>query len=808
MSIPKNFLYEGNAIDFLQATQAYLFEKKRHLWYKEEKMRKLILFLAVFTLPLLLYGQELVEKIEIVGNDKVTQETIFYYISSKEGDYLNEELLKRDFRVLWSTGFFSNIKIEKADGARGKIIRIIVEENPIIKNIIYKTGKKLKEDDIVNKLKEKDEYILPYSYYDPYKIQRIETTIKDLLIEKGLEAGKVKADVEKEGKHELKVTFNIDEGPKIKVGEVVFMGKPKLLQSRLREAMKENKNHNVLSWIMGKDVFKMNKLEEDLANIKKKLQEHGYMEAVVGDPQIENITKRSIFFKKQKMKRIIIPVDAGYHYMVGDVKIEGNKVMSSKYLRKLIQLEEGQIYSTKDREKSVEKIAELYQNWGYLYAQVMPVENLDPKRKKVNVTFNIYEGELAYLHRLQIRGNAYTKDKVIRREFLLREGDRFSLALFKDSILRVRQLGLVDLEEGKQPDIRPNPEDPTQIDVALDVRELQRNNIQFTAGYSGYEGTFVALSYSTVNFLGAGENLQVMLQYGKRIKNYMFGFTEPYFLDYPVTLGFNVYNRHISYPWPALFDQKTKGLDLIMGARILGYWRTNLTYTYEYVSINVPDSEEGGYDPSYYYGRAGNYAVSSIIPIIYRSTVDSPLTPSRGTLILASCKFAGSFLGGNVSLIKPRFEWAFFHPIFRNHVIGLHAEYSFIETIGESNIPIWEKFYLGGERSIRGYDIYTIGPRNQYGSNIGGDKSIVMNAEYIIHVGGPLYAILFFDAGNTFSMNQKINFGDLYTSKGLEVRVFVPALRVPFRLIFSYNTPKIRPDDPNFAFRFAIGTTF
>lgn len=771
-------------------------------------MRKYFLFLFLFTLPLLLLGQEIVEKIEIIGNERVTRETILYYLSSREGDYLNEDLLRRDFRVLWSTGFFSEIRIEKEDGSRGKIIKIIVEENPIIKNIIYKTGKKLKEDDIVNKLKEKDEYILPYSYYDPNKIQRIEMTIKDLLMEKGLEAGKVRHEIDKKGMHELDVIFHIDEGPKIKVGEVVFVGKPKLPQSRLREAMKENKKHGLLSWIMGKDVFKKNKLEEDLASIKKKLQEHGYMEAVVGEPRVEDIEKRSIFFKKQKMKRLVIPVDSGYLYMVGEVKIEGSKIIATKYLRKLIQLKEGQIYNTKTREKSVEKIGEIYQDAGYLYSQVMPVENLDPKRKKVNVTFNIYEGEAAYLHRLEIRGNTYTKDKVIRREFLLREGDRFSLALFKDSLLRVRQLGLVDMEEGKAPDIRPNPEDPTQIDVNLQVKELQRNNIQFTAGYSGYEGTFVALSYSTVNFLGAGENLQLMLQHGKRIKNYMFGFSEPYFLDYPITLGFNVYNRHIIYPWPALFERKGKGVDLIVGARVRGYWRTNLTYTYEYVNIDVPESDEAMLDPYYYSTWEGSYAVSSILPVIYRSTVDSPLTPSRGTLYLASCKFAGSFLGGDISLVKPRFEWTFFHPLYRRHVVGLHLEYSFIKTIGDSSIPIWEKFYLGGERSIRGYDIYSIGPRNIYGSNIGGEKSIVLNAEYIIPVGGPLYFILFLDAGNAFTMDQNINFRNLYTSKGVEMRVFVPALRVPFRLIFAFNTPKIRPDDPNFAFRFAIGTTF
>lgn len=770
-------------------------------------MRKSICLLFVLFLPLLLCAQDTVEKIEIIGNERVTTETILYYLSSKEGDYLNEDLLRRDFRVLWSTGFFSNIRMEKVDGSMGKIVRIIVEENPVIKDIIYKTGKKLKEDDIVNKLKEKDEYILPYSYYDPFKIQKIKTTIQELLIEKGLEAGKVDVKVDRKGKHELDVIFDIDEGPKIRVGEIVFVGKPKLPQSRLREAMKENRKHSILSWIMGKDVFKKNKLDEDLANIKKKLQENGYMEAVVGKPRIEDVTKRSIFFKKQKMKRIVIPINAGYRYSVGEVKVEGNKIVSTKFLRKLIQLREGNIYNTKAREKSVEKIGELYQNAGYLYAQIMPVENLDPKHKKVNVTFNIYEGEVAYLHRLEIRGNTYTKDKVIRREFLLREGDRFSLALFKDSILRVRQLGLVDIEEGNPPDIKPNSQDPTQIDVIMQVKELQRNNIQFTAGYSGYEGTFIALSYSTVNFLGAGENLQLMLQHGKRIKNYMFGFTEPYFLDYPVTLGFNVYNRQIIYPY--LFDRKGKGVDLIFGARVKGYWRSNLTYTYEYVNIDVPDKQEGGfYDPYYYRSWEGGFAVSSLLPSIYRSTVDSPLTPSRGTLYLASCKFAGSFLGGDISLIKPRFEWSFFHPVYRNHVVGLHFEYQFIKTIGDSQIPIWEKFYLGGERSIRGYDIYSIGPRNQYGANIGGDKSLVLNAEYIIPVGGPLYAILFFDAGNAYTMDQKINFRNLYTSKGLEMRVFVPALRVPFRLIFSFNSPKVHPEDSNFAFRFAIGTTF
>jgi len=182
------------------------------------------------------------------------------------------------------------------------------------------------------------------------------------------------------------------------------------------------------------------------------------MEATVGEPQIENITKRSLFMKKQTMKKIIIPVNAGYRYFVGDVTITGNKIFSERGLRAMIKLYKGDVYSIKVREKAVEDINELYRNFGYLFAQIVPTESLDPKNKKVNVAFNIYEGDVAYLNRLEFKGNYYTKDKVIRREMLLREGDRFSLSFFKDSVLRMKQLGLVELEG--EPSIKPSPDDP------------------------------------------------------------------------------------------------------------------------------------------------------------------------------------------------------------------------------------------------------------------------------------------------------------------------------------------------------------
>jgi outer membrane protein insertion porin family len=765
-------------------------------------MKKALVALLLLALPALVSAQDILEKIEIVGNERVDPQTIEYYLSVRAGDYFNNDQLRRDFRVLWSTGFFSNIKMEELAGTRGKIIRITVEENPVVRAVTYKTGKKVKESDIVAKLKEKDESILPYSYYSPYKVQRIKATITDLLFEKGLLASKIETEVVKQGKNEVDVMIRVEEGPKVRVGDVVFEGTTKLAPSELKWSMKENRPHSLFNWVAGKDVYKQNKLEDDIALIKKKYQENGYMEAAVGQPKVEEIEKRTIFFKTQKMMRVIIPVTPGYLYRVGEIKIDGNKALTTKGLQSLVRLQQGDIYSIKDREKTVEKISEIYRDFGYVYVQINPIENLDPKRKIVNVTFNIYEGEVAYLNRLEFRGNNYTKDKVIRREMMIREGDRFSLSLFKNSILRIKQLGLVDLE--KDPDVKPNPEDPTKMDVQVNVKELQRNNIQFTAGYSGYEGTFVAFSYSTVNFLGAGETLELTAQQGKLVKNYSFGFSEPYLFDKPLTAGFNIYDRKTDYSSLGLYKQKTKGIDLTLGARLFGYWRANATYTIQRIEMNYPQ----GSTYATFYGISGKYYESSITPMIFRSTVDSPLTPSRGTQYSLSLKYAGRFLGGEIDLIKPQIEFTHYQPFIGKQVIGVHAQYQFVKNLGDAVIPYWEKFFLGGERSIRGYEVYSIGPRDANGYNLGGDKAFVFNAEYIVPVGGPLYVIGFYDLGNSVSYGQKLSFKNMYSSLGIEARIFVPALRVPFRLIFSYNNKKIYPNDPDFAFRFAVGTTF
>jgi outer membrane protein insertion porin family len=770
-------------------------------------MKKLVLLFLLLALPALVAAQEIVEKIDIVGNDRVTPETILYYLSVRQGDLYNADQLRRDFRVLWTTGFFADIKFEELPGTRGRIVRITVQENPVVRAVTYKTGKKVKEKDIVDKLKEKDRAILPYSYFSPHKVQLIKETITDLLYEKGLLASKIETEAVKTGKNEVDVAIRIDEGPKVRVGDVVFEGATKIPVSTLKWSLKDNRPHSLFNWIASKDVYKENKLADATAAIKKKYQELGYMEAAVGEPKTETFDRRTVLFRKQKMMRLVFPVTPGYLYRTGEVKIEGSKSLNVKAIRTLIKLKAGEIYSTKDREKSVDDISQAFRDMGFVYCQIVPVENLDPKNKIVNVSFNIAEGEMAFLNRLEFRGNTYTKDKVIRREMILREGDRFGMTMFKNSILRVKQLGLVDLD--KEPDIKPDPEDPTKMNVTVNVKELQRNNIQFTAGYSGYEGTFVAFSYSTVNFLGAGETLELTAQQGRLVKNYSFGFTEPYLFDKPITAGFNIYDRKTDYSTYGLYKQKLQGIDLSTGLRLFEMWRANLTYTLQRIEMEYP---AGSYYALLYGNLSGKYYQSSITPMIWRSTIDSPLTPSRGTMYSISLKYAGGPLGGEIDILKPQLELTHYRPLFgrgaKVQSLGFHVEYSTIKAFNDTTVPYWEKTFLGGERSIRGYEVYSIGPKDSSGYNLGGEKTLLFNAEYIIPVGGPLYLIFFYDRGNTVLAGQALRWRDMYSSAGLEARLFIPALRVPFRLIFAYNNKKIFADDSSFAFRFAVGTTF
>jgi len=771
-------------------------------------LTKLLVSIILLLFPLTLFSQDVIEKIVVTGNVRIPRQTILHHVFVKEGKPFNKDELPKDFEALWSTGFFSDIKIEEEKGQKGIVLKIIVQENPFIRNVTFKTGNKLKKKAVMEWLKENGRYISPYSFCSPYELDRTKNSIQELLLEKGFSSGKVKVSISDTKNNSQDIVFLVEEGEKARVGEIMFVGETGISENILRSSIKENQEHSIESWITRRDIFRENRLDEDLASVKQTLQDRGFMNATIGKPRIEDFFKRGINLKTQRMKKIFIPVQAGERYEVGNVQVEGNEVLSIETLENAIRLKQGQVYTLKDRERSIEEMTRLYLQKGYLYVRITPVETFDHDQKRIDVRFRISEGEVTYLHRLEFKGNSFVKDKVMRKKILVRERDRFNFQLFEESLLRISQLGIVKVE--KEPELKPDPDDPTNIDVFVYVKERLKSDYHISGGYNGYGGIYLAADYATINLLGAGEILHFTFESGRKIKDYMFDLSEPYLLDYPINFGLNVYYRDNILP--DLFNRRSIGANIITGVLIKGYWRANLTYGYENVNIKLPDEQREGesdFDPIFttIFGL-GNYDFSSAILSVFHTNLETPSFPYRKNLFSASCKFAGSFLGGDISIVKSRFAWSFFHSLFGEHAAGFYVDYQHIEALGDSPIPFWERFFLGGERSIRGYDVYSIGPRSEEGTNIGGKKALVFNAEYIMPVFGPLYAVLFYDMGNAHSLEQRVHLKDMYSSTGLELRIFYEKLPLPVRVIFSYNNRKIDPDDSHFTFRFTVGTYF
>jgi outer membrane protein insertion porin family len=768
-------------------------------------MKKMLIVFILIILFSLTSSSETIEKIVVEGNKKVSRDTVLFYMKSREKGMYSASVLREDFKSLWKTGFFENVTIESEDGIRGKVVKIKVKENMLISTITYKTGKKVKEKDIVEKLQENNIVLTPYSYYDPAKIKKVERIISEMLTDKGFNQGEIKITTKME-KDQIALIINVSPGPKTKIGEIVFPGikGSDISANFLRGGMKNNKKSSFFSMFGSKDVYNREKMEEDLEELKVRLQEKGYLEAKVGNPSLSTIVGRTFFGSVREMMQISIPIELGPRYRLGEIKIEGNKIIKGEYLKRLVKLKKGKYYNIKKRNKVMEEIQKLYGSLGYIYAQVSPVENLDPTKKIADLTLRIYEGDVAYVGKLEFKGNTYTKDRVIRREWFLREGHRFNTSLLETSITRMKQLGLVTIE--KMPDIKPNPQDPQKVDIIAEVRELSRQMINFNVGYSGFDGWFIALGYSTQNFMGMGESLSLQLQSGTRAKQYQLSFTEPYLFN-TASLGFSVHKTALRYPF--LYTREGEGFNLSSSFRFWRYYGASIYYSFERVEIRDVNENYMFSNPySYYFYGEGKRTISALSPTIYYSTVDSPIFPSRGTKYLFNYRYSGGFLGGDVNLHKTRLQFVKFIPLGKRHTLGMQFVHEGISSFGDTPVPLYEKIFLGGERSIRGFDIYRIGPRNEYGAVVGGNKAFYLNLEYLMPLNQQVSFVLFYDVGNAYDFGQPIDLKNLYSSMGLELKIFVPMLNVPFRLIFSYNPRVLQPEESNFAFRFAVGPSF
>ena len=778
----------------------------------------------------------LVERVEVTNQQYLQKETILFYISTKAGDVYDERKLREDFHRLWETGFLDDLVVEAVDGQKGKVVRFKVTERKRIQIVDYRGSKELSTSTIEDELKKKDAQVKIDTFYDPAKARKVENIIKDMLAQKGRPFATVKHEAKNIGGSGQQLSFIIDEGPKAKVHEIAFDGNRVFSASKLRGQMKKIKEPGLfnLSWLGGKTTYTEAKWvggEDDPRGDRGRLEDfylnHGYVTARIGQPKITYTDKPGASKKKPvKLMRLEIPVTEGEQYRMGELKFEGLTVLKEPFVRAYFKMTPGDVYDDSKFKKAYEKLRDVYGSLGYFQWTGGTQRTPDPDRKVVDITVKMEEDKQYFVGLIKFTGNDSTRDKVIRREIYMNEGEVFNTEALKMSIKRINQLGYFKQMEGA-PDIRPSEKADNKVDVTFKVQEQNRNQFTFGGGFSGYEGAFLNASFSTANFLGAGETVTLAAQTGQRTKNYSLSVSEPYFLDHPITAGFNVFfNRltYLSYGTTVVgYGQQTQGIGVTSGIPVGRFTHLFANYSYQIIDIYNVDLRTlqqqattaalSGttlpvLDPSFF-GGTGRRRESGVSPSVVRNTVDNPFQPRAGSRYTATFQFVGGPLQGTVDYIRPSFEAVQYLPVGRKMALGVRGEVAYIRPYGDTlTIPYYQRYFLGGETQIRGYNVRTVAPYDPVKKVlIGGNKFLLFNAEYYFDVFGPLRMLLFFDAGQAYAQGEGMYWRTMSTSTGVEARFTMPVLNVPFRLIYAWN-PNRDFYQPKTAFKFAVGTTF
>lgn len=767
--------------------------------------------------------EPVVALIDVQGNQFLQRDTLLYYVATKAGDRYDERRLRDDFRRLWDTGFLEDMILDVRDTPRGKAVIFQVRERKRIQVIDYRGSKVLTTSNIEEELKKKEAALKIDTFYDLGKARRVEGVIKQMLIEKGRTFGTVKHDAKAIGTSGTQVSFVIDDGPKVKVKSIEFTGNQVFSDGALRKRMKKIKVGG-FSGLLGKNKYTEEKWsdgpESDKARLLEKYLDNGYVTASVGDPQM-TYTDGGSKKKPVKWMHLTIPVVEGDQYRVGEVTMEGLTVFKPEALLPIFKLQGDDVYRESRIKKGFEKLRDLYGSQGYFQFTGYPQRKPDPVRKVVDVALTLEEDKRYYVGRIRFTGNQSTRDKVIRREIYMNEGEVFNTEALKLSVKRINQLGYFKPMEGA-PEFALTEGKDDHLDITFKVEEQNRNQFTFGGGVSGLEGTFLNASFSTANFLGLGETLQLALQTGKRTKNYQLAVTEPYLFDRPITAGFDVFKRKLiveSYGYYQGYVDDRIGLSLTAGLPVSRFSRLFANYAYEVVNIDElpPEYQVTPVDPGttpVQYIDYGERRESRIGPSYVYNTVDNPWSPRSGSKLTVGAVVAGGPLGGTLDYFRPTLEVIKYVPHLRRTALGLRFETAWIQQYGDTeSLPYYLRFRLGGETQVRGYNNQTIGPVD-YSVNpplsLGGNKYLLFNAEYYVDVVGPLRALLFFDAGQAYLDSESIALKDLRISTGVEMRFLMPVLNVPFRLIYAFN-PNRDPRDrytPSSTFKFAVGTTF
>jgi outer membrane protein insertion porin family len=777
--------------------------------------------------------------LRVLGYQTVSPETIAHYLGVRVGDPYDPEKIRSNFQALWDVGLLENVSVEAERGPGGVTLVVTIEERPTISAIEYSGNKKVSTSDIRDKLKEQKIDVKQGAPLSLREIAKTRSAIADLYVEKGFRSATIDYRIDDVSKTEKKVVFVIDEGEKVKIASIDFEGNTVLSDRRLRMAMKKTKVNVFWRIASDKTIYNQANYDEDVENVKAVYQSRGYKDVVVKDPKIDIFVKNPNAKPKniKRRARITIPIVEGERFYTGEIQVvrvnqqgqpadppEPTVIPASQLIKEFYELPPGSVLNRERLIEALQRIEMRYKSRGYIYWYADPAYT-EVADHRVNVEVKIYEGDKFYLGHLEVKGNTTTRDKVIRREFALDEGDVMNMEAVKKSLQKLQQLGYFKISEEPEFSVRPEQK---KVDLVIKGTEASRNEIQFGAGYSALDGFFGQFSFQTRNFLGRGEVIGAAAQLGRISNYYDVSYTVPWFMDRNQTVGVSLFRRNVEY---LNIDEKRQGGTTFYGRGIGLFDSWSVLYSYEDVKANFPvrgaQVPPGQPAPPEKFTEVTGLT-SSLTPGYRFDSRNDPFDPNRGYRMYLTAQFAGSVLGGNQEFVKPLFGGSTYVPLrFPRHAyLGLNLEAGYVAPFS-GDIPIFERFQIGGESSLRGFRTGSILPltdndqifTDEAGRILGGDKYLLLNVEYVFASLGPAKVLAFVDVGNVYHESQTLDLTHVRSSVGAELRIFLPIFQAPLRFIYSFNLdPKTPTDQFGFpinrlkerrsGFDFSIGRTF
>ena len=745
------------------------------------------LWLLAGIVPAIHAQQGAIESIEIQGNSRIDSSTILFYIKSEEGQPIIPSQIRQDIQRIFGLGQFKDVQVETQTASGGGIKLVyIVEEIPSIGEVVLIGNDKVDAKEVYDVIN-----IKRGATFSDHLIQESTEAITTLYHDKGYFFADINIETETSRESLVDVNIRVQEGKKVNIRKVRFSGNRTFKDKELLKHI-GTKRKTWLSFFDDSGIYKKDELKLDLLRVESYYHDKGFLRVRVMEPEIE-------INKKSQQIFITIPIEEGLRYKVASLEINGETALTQEELEKSILTKESQTYNESQLREDVVRLTELFSIKGYAYADVNPVIKINDENRTVDLTFEIEKGKKVYVGEINIAGNTDTRDNVIRREFRLKEGELFNSEKLKRSKQRINNLRF--FEDVKIETKRGNS--PDEIDIDTTVAERQTGSISVGAGFSSVENLIFSSSITKNNLFGRGQSLAFSTNLSSRRTNFNLSFTDPRILDSNILMGIDLFNRENDF---FSFDTKSKGGGIRFGKSIAEYDWVGLQYRFE--DVEVTDVAEADVTE---FLKNETRTTSRVVPSFVHDSRDDTLNPTKGWRHVLRFELAGGPLGGS-DFYRTGYEVTYYHPLYKKLVGAIHGAINVGAGYGDDQLPIFERYFMGGPSSLRGFTIRDIGPKNDNGDPLGGDQSLLLNLELQYPFTKSFRGFAFYDRGNVYGSGsdtrgttETIDIGEMRHAIGAGIRFLSPFGPIGFS--YGIKLDK-RSGEKLGEFQFSAGSAF